>query len=89
MRDSIDVVAVSIHNKEATSEYIRTNGLKVNAFIPQDSSFYKIYRPVAVPQTIIVSPELKVLKNYAGVLTSGSADSAATFLSRNNSQSNQ
>ncbi|GEM_PF-2278625 len=84
--DSIDIVAVSIHKKETTAQYVQQYGLKAVCYNPLDSAFLRIFKPHAVPQTIIISKDFKILRNYSGILSEKDVDSISTIINNIHSQ---
>jgi len=80
--DSIDIVAVSTHKKDWVIDYVKQNDLRSAAYVPRDSAFLKVFKPHAVPQTIVISKDLRVMRIYLGPLTDAVVDSLSTTLKR-------
>jgi len=58
-------IAVSL-SKEDLAEYIRTNKLMIPVYLSPSSDIQRAYKLGGTPQTIVVSSEGRVLKNWEG-----------------------
>jgi peroxiredoxin len=67
-KDAVNVMGVSISNNDETKEYYLKNKLNYTTLVA-DTSFERLYKVEAVPQTLLINGDGKVKNNWTGELT--------------------
>lgn len=71
----VQVLAISLHSADSTRTYVRELGLRYPVLRFPDRKLERLYRTVAVPQTVVLDGTGAVRYAKTGTLDSGSLDS--------------